>query len=631
MLILLTEIIPGDSGEGQRNVPYCRTFIYALVTVWLTVFAAHAGPPEADTETSVSGDGADVLGLLNMLGTRDAELYRSIFELQEDGQWTSADALIGELESDILMGHVLFQRYMHPTDYRSRFSELRDWLRAYADHPGADRIYRLARIRQGNAAAPPRPEPRKPRGVGEAAQPEPESIRRTRTERRLVNTFKTRIRRELRRSEPERAEKRYWAFERRGLLNPLEQADALTDIASSYFFHDNNHRAFILADHASRLAGPDMAQPDWIAGLAAWKLGRCDAAAGHFDFVSTARTADPWTQAGGAYWAARSLIACQRPGKATDLLRRAAEYKYTFYGILATEQLGLKPGYDWSSPVLTGEEAVKLGQHPEARRAVALAQAGRHDLADDELRLLHSRRGESLRRPIVHLASALGTSAAQYWLTLSDWSGAFPDSVRYPVPGWLDEDLFTVDRALTLAIMRQESGFLPRAHSYAGARGLMQLMPATASYISNRRALRWSQRYRLYEPELNVSLGQQYISYLLDSKWTEGDLLKLFTAYNGGPGNLSKWETFSDHGMDPLIFIESIPVLQTRHYIERVFANLWIYRHRLGQPAPSLEALVAGAWAPYEPVDDLTNPALASAGGGDRQNFTTIRQALSDE
>ena len=76
-------------------------------------------------------------------------------------------------------------------------------------------------------------------------------------------------------------------------------------------------------------------------------------------------------------------------------------------------------------------------------------------------------------------------------------------------------------------------------------------------------------------------------------------------AYNGGPGNLRKWQNRARKGAytDALMFIESIPARETRIFIERVLSNLWMYRERLGEPAPSLDALAAGKRPTYVAVD----------------------------
>ena len=86
----------------------------------------------------------DAARVPKVLSDEDVRRYQEIFLLQDDGAWAKADKLIAEIEDDILMGHVRHQRYMHPTAYRSKYKELKDWLAAYADHPDAARVYSLA-------------------------------------------------------------------------------------------------------------------------------------------------------------------------------------------------------------------------------------------------------------------------------------------------------------------------------------------------------------------------------------------------------------------------------------------------------------------------------------------------------
>ena len=173
------------------------------------------------------------------------------------------------------------------------------------------------------------------------------------------------------------------------------------------------------------------------------------------------------------------------------------------------------------------------------------------------------------------------------------------------------QDGFAIDRALIYGIIRQESGFDPRARSARGARGLMQLMPRTASYVDEDDEL--DHRHELYIPELNIALGQRYITHLLDLDRVEGDMFRLLAAYNAGPGNLGKWSRRVDYRDDPLLFIESIPSRETREYIEKVLANVWVYRYRLGQPLPSLDRVAAGDWPRYESADDSPGPVVRDA------------------
>jgi soluble lytic murein transglycosylase-like protein len=89
---------------------------------------------------------------------------------------------------------------------------------------------------------------------------------------------------------------------------------------------------------------------------------------------------------------------------------------------------------------------------------------------------------------------------------------------------------------------------------------------------------------------------------LLKEPAVDGGLIGLIASYNAGPGKFDDWkdEIASD---DPLLFIESLPSLQTRTFLRRVLASSWIYGERLGQETPSLDALVAGDWPLYEPAE----------------------------
>ena len=151
--------------------------------------------------------------------------------------------------------------------------------------------------------------------------------------------------------------------------------------------------------------------------------------------------------------------------------------------------------------------------------------------------------------------------------------------------------------------MRKESKFDPNAKSWAGARGLMQLMPRTASSLARDRSLRNINREKLFDPGFNLNLGQEYLQQLMSRGEPTGNLFMLTVAYNGGPGNLRKWVRELTSNTDPLFFIESIPARETRNFIEGVLTNLWIYRHRLGQDTPSLDAAAAGKWPVYKPLE----------------------------
>lgn len=573
----------------------------ALHIVTCCLMIAAAVPVLAQSEADVP----------TILSTEDTNRYRRIFELQDQSRWEQADRLIKRIENPVLMGHVWFQRYMHPTGYRSKYSELAGWLKVYADHPNAWQVYRLARKRQGNARAPRRPvDTRYPGVTGQSAAPKPPLPRRSRLERAAVTRFFANIRRYVRRGNPERAEKRYWAMQARGLLVPYEEAEALERIASSYYYKSNNLKARVLATRAADLAREIEPHSDWIAGLAHWRDGNYATAYTHFAYVGSAERAGTWLTAAGQFWAARAAYQMGKHQIASNHLRASANEHESFYGMIAARQLGLQPRIDWSVPALEQPALDNLMQHVAAQRAIALTEVGRHHIADEELRLLWGREGTAVQNDLLAFAAKLNLPNIQIRLGRVGGTGVpASTAVRYPLPDWTPAGGFTVDRALIFAMVRKESDFRIRARSHAGAGGLMQVMPSTARYISKDRRLRRN-RKQLYEPEFNMALGQQYIEYLLNSDYAEGNLFMALAAYNGGPGSLMEWRNEVIYEQDPLLFIESIGFYETRNYIERVMANLWLYRMRLGQETPSLDAVASGAW----PVLDLLDtPETATA------------------
>ena len=124
----------------------------------------------------------------------DAVLYKNIFSLQENGKWGRADRLIKKLEDTTLMGHVLFQRYMHPTAYRAKWTELRDWLKNYADQPGAWRVYKLAQKRKPRGVSMPKRPPSRVYFNERASAGQP--LFRTRAARRIRRQVEYLVRRE---------------------------------------------------------------------------------------------------------------------------------------------------------------------------------------------------------------------------------------------------------------------------------------------------------------------------------------------------------------------------------------------------------------------------------------------------
>ena len=176
------------------------------------------------------------------------------------------------------------------------------------------------------------------------------------------------------------------------------------------------------------------------------------------------------------------------------------------------------------------------------------------------------------------------------------------EGAMYPIPPWQPTGGFTVDRALVYAFMRQESAFNPKARSVVGAMGLMQLMPSTARLVATR-YIPDQGGGNPYDPATNMALGQAYIAQLLSG--ADDNLVRTTAGYNGGPGNVMKWDGTLNAAQDPLLYIASIPLNETRDFVQRVLANYWLYQVRLGQPTPSLDQIAAHDWPRYTSQDTV--------------------------
>jgi soluble lytic murein transglycosylase len=528
----------------------------------------------------------------------DPQLYRNIFALQENAKWRRADKLIKQLEDTTLMGHVLYQRYMHPTGYRARWTELRDWLKNYADQPGAWRVYKLA-------------QKRKPRGVSMPKRP-PARIyfndklsagpRLFRT--RAASRIKNRVQYLVKRERPTQALKYIEAKAQARRLKKAERDFLTSLIARSYYIEGKVPKALELARKAS--ASRQYVQlADWHAGLAAYRLNQIELSITHFEFLAENRTASPALRAQASYWAARGLRRLGELPRAEEHFRAAAATGANFYALLAMQHIRGGLIVDWRRAA--DDTGNVFAAHPAIRRAEALRAAAQDELAELELLFLQERLGEIDARALLAYARDNDYPAVQLALA-SRLGGSRANGLplplyesSYPVVDIADGD---IDRALLLALIRQESRFKAKAKSHAGARGLMQIMPGTAAFVTGDRSLyRRKNRDQLLDAELNLEIGQTYLTMLLGPDYFDGSLVHALAAYNGGPGNVRRWRRELKDVQDPLLFIESLPAPETRGYVHKVMANLWIYRNRLYQDASSQRILAAESWPQYRKQD----------------------------
>ena len=533
------------------------------------------------------------------LSDKDADTYRQIFALQEDGEIKAATKLVKTLDSDLLMGHVLSQKYLHPTAWRSSFKELSNWLAEYNDHPAASRIKWLSdRRKPKNTRAAKAPKPGYLNGVG-LSRPQsyratiPESWKGRSAPRRTASIAKE-IRRAIRRGHPSGALEMINTKSNLRYLTATEEAHLRGEIAHAYFIFGVDDKAVRTARQAIAKDTKQAFMGYWAGGLAAWRAERYELAGSFFRALADMTAAPDVLRAGAGFWAHRAAMRAGNPSEATDYLTIAAQYPETFYGVMAIKASGQRYELDFTLPQIRSEFMTLLTAQKGGQRALGLLQTGNWTQAARELRYLVEEMPPEFSRDLISFATQHHMPGLAF--RLADLhqrdTGERLYAALYPLLS--DNTDYVVDEALVLAIIRKESGFYPLARSRARAAGLMQLMPATAAFISRDRRYRRSHRHKLHNPVLNLALGQKYIGHLMTEPHINGDLVRMLAAYNGGPGNLNKWLRKLDHRNDPFLLIESIPARETRNYVKGVISYLFIYRNQLGQPMPSLLELVSG-------------------------------------
>lgn len=540
---------------------------------------------------------AVVADLPTVLDNESRDRYRRIFQAQASGNWSQADAEIAQLKDKLLMGYVGAQRLLAPS-YQARYDQLAAWLQEYNDHPDAPAVYRLALARR----TPGGPELTPASFVGQA-QPSP-TFAAARTVRGADASQAAELRARLQTMADDGGfNAAFVLLDRKSTVDVLGPQEV-------ELWRGRMRTRQLEADPQRGVQAPvEVGMPpdaNWTAALQAFTRGNMAEAARRFELVADASPdqASSWTLSAGSFWAARANLLAGNPQKYAPYLKRAALHGRTFYGLVAQKALGMQIRPDWEVPALDRRKADLLRNDRAARRALGLMQLGATTAAERELFAAAIDNDPAYIEAVMALALKADLPALAVRVGNANWDQRHNikgyDGAMYPIPSWQPMGGFIVDRALVYGFMRQESAFNPKARSYVGAMGLMQLMPATARAVSARYAPETAGA-NPWDPSTNVALGQAYISMLLNE--VDGNLVRTAAGYNGGPGNVMRWDSSLNASQDPLLYIASIPLHETRDFVQRVLTNYWMYQIRMGQPTLSLDQIASHDWPRYAPQD----------------------------
>lgn len=343
----------------------------------------------------------------------------------------------------------------------------------------------------------------------------------------------------------------------------------------------------VAASHGAR-DGLAFAQAEWLAGWLALRfLDEPRTALSHFERLYDG-TSTPISRARGAYWAGRAADKAGMASRSRRWFETAATRLTTFYGQLASARLGDDIFLALPRKPQPSKKIQSNFNDREMVRVIrAMAALGRSDHVDPFVRSLGDGVETRLQGRLVadlamdigrqDLAVALARDLRRRGLILP--THLYPKQTM-PIG---DAGQIVVDQSLLLSIARQESSFDAGAVSPAGAFGLMQLMPATARHVAKTNGLPFDRQRLLHDASYNLKLGSAYMNDLLDR--FDGSVLLAIAAYNAGPSRVSRWlDRFGDPRdeiVGPIDWIESIPISETRNYVQRVLESYMIYRHRV--------------------------------------------------
>ena len=348
----------------------------------------------------------------------------------------------------------------------------------------------------------------------------------------------------------------------------------------------NYRRAYNLAAGHGLSEGKYFADMEWIAGwIALRKLNDPNAALTHFTRLHGG-VKTPVSKARAAFWAGEAAATLADEPSASQWRTEGARYQSAFYGQLASERLTGQARLNIPAKITpvsgscTQDRRVAVGSALALGGAIVPARTFFYDAAEtcqspSELKALGL---IAEKQGAFRISIGMSRKMREKGVFIPEISHPL---VRLPIQGCTGQK--APERALTLSIARQESGFDATAGSSAGAQGVMQVMPATAKRTVGATGMRYSRARLGSDSNYNAIIGQCYLSKMLDR--FDGSYPLAIASYNAGPNRISQWLVRNGDprtGQISMVdWIEKIPYHETRNYVQRVLENVAVYRARL--------------------------------------------------
>jgi soluble lytic murein transglycosylase len=531
----------------------------------------------------------------NTPSAKDSQLFSAIYAAIAGKNWTEASRLIDSAPKGAMAAMARAELYLAAGSPKVDAAQLQALLNDAPYLPQAEQLEKMA-LKRGASDLPLLPGTQRFSYRGSAPKRDlPDNIG-------AASALRAQIQQHIKNDDPASAEALVEA------ASANLSADALTElryrVAWSYYIENDDSNARRIAATAKASGGEWGVQADWVFALSSWRLKQHADAFAAFDDVA-ARAENEELKAAALFWSARAAMAVKQPQQIQSRLQTAAAHAETFYGLLAGEALGMETvarrwkrqndKADWKA--LSGSENVQA--------AIGLSAIGKDDLADQAIRYQAKIGNPADHDALARMAGTLGLPATQLWMGHYGPRGQEAEMLsRYPYPNWTPANGWRVDPSLAFAHALQESQFRTSVISPAGARGLMQVRPGTASDMARDKGITF-RASDLDRPAMNLEYGQSYMEKLRDMNATGGLLPKVIAAYNAGPAPVIRWNTEIRDSGDPLLFMESIPYWETRGYVAIILRNYWIYEAQKGKNGGSMSIMAQYQW-PRFPVNGVS-------------------------
>ncbi len=383
----------------------------------------------------------------------------------------------------------------------------------------------------------------------------------------------------------------------RQMIRPDLWWEQRKSVARSLIYKKRYKTAYKISSEHSLSSGPEFAEAEWLSGWIALSfLSSPEYAINHFENFYN-NVGYPISLARGAFWLGAAYKELGNIELANKYFNEGAKFPMTYYGQLSF--LEVKPGSDFElvdQSTYDKEYEKEFNKNRLIKHVILLKELDATKYSKDILKHLATL---NIEKGSEVLAAKLSTKVERYDFAIqiskqASYQKRFYNKYNYPIINTPKEinNKKMPNSEIVLAIIRQESEFDKRANSWAGARGMMQLMKYTAKIVAKQAKLPYSISRLTRDPEYNIKLGSYYFNSLIEDY--NGIYPFAIAAYNAGPNRVKTWRRVngdpSKGKLSYINWIELIRFKETRNYVQRVLENINVYKYMLNKQPVTIDS-----------------------------------------